>query len=213
MCVKMKVRRVSMEAIGPSYAREGDAGLDLCAVEEAELAPGGAALVRTGIAIELPAGPEGQLRPLSGLALKNGVTILNAPGTIDEGYRGEIGVILVNHGGMPFRVRPRMRIEQLVVARRMAVDIVYVDELTDSERGARGFGSTGSVRAGGGGKASGTGAERPVERRGGPERDEICSAAAVRADEGTSPWPANWSTKPAPARRASPGARVSLGFS
>ena len=146
MGLKVRFRRLREKAVEPSYAHEGDAGLDLCAAEEAELAPGGAALVGTGIAMELPAGTEGQVRPVSGLALRNGVTVLNAPGTIDEGYRGEIGVILVNHGAESFKVRPGMRIAQVVVARRLAVDVVCVDELGSSERGARGFGSSGLGR-------------------------------------------------------------------
>ena len=146
--MKVKVKRLKPEAMGPSFAHDGDAGLDLFAVEDAVLPPGGSALVGTGIAIELPTGTEGQLRPLSGLALTNSVTILNAPGTIDEGYRGEICVILVNHGRSPFSVRPRMRIAQLVVARRLEIDIVDVEELTDSVRGTRGFGSSGLIKAG-----------------------------------------------------------------
>lgn len=147
MPVKMKVKRLRREALEPSYAHDGDSGLDLFATEEAVLSPGGTTLVRTGIAVELPPGTEGQLRPLSGLALKNGVTILNAPGTVDEGYRGEICVILVNHGKSAFRVQPRMRVAQLVVARRLtvAVDVVDAEELTESERGTRGFGSSGSM--------------------------------------------------------------------
>ena len=142
--MKVKFMRLNEEAIEPSYAHENDAGLDLFSVEEAVVPAGGSALVRTGVAIELPRGTEGQLRPLSGLALKNGITILNAPGTVDEGYRGEIGVVLINHGRGRFRVRRGMRIAQLVVARRLRVDVVHVEELTSSERGTRGFGSSGA---------------------------------------------------------------------
>ena len=142
--MQLKVKRLAADAILPRYARAGDAGLDLCAAVAAVLAPGAAALVATGIAIELPPGTEAQVRPRSGLALKHSVTVLNTPGTIDEGYRGEVGVILVNHGREPFEVRPGMKIAQLVVAPRLAVDVVEVDALGDTERGAGGFGSTGS---------------------------------------------------------------------
>ena len=146
MGLEVRFRRLRGKSVEPSYAHAGDAGLDLCAAEEAELRPGERALVATGIAIELAAGTEGQVRPLSGLALRYGVTVLNAPGTIDEGYRGEIGVILVNHGTESFKIRPGMRIAQMVVARRLAVDVVRVEELGSSERGGRGFGSSGLGR-------------------------------------------------------------------
>ena len=128
----------------PSYAHEGDSGLDLYAAGDATVPAGGTAVVKTGIAVELPKGTEGQVRPLSGLALRNGVTILNAPGTIDGGYRGEISVILINHGKAPFHVEPGVRVAQLVVARTTRVDVVEVEELSNSERGRRGFGSSGS---------------------------------------------------------------------
>ena len=141
--MQLKVKRLVGDAILPRYAREGDAGLDLCASVTMVLAPGTAALVATGIAIELPPGTEGQVRPRSGLALKHAVTVLNTPGTIDEGYRGEVGVILINHGAQPFEVRPGMKIAQLVVAPRVSVDVVEVDALSDTERGAGGFGSSG----------------------------------------------------------------------
>lgn len=141
--MQLKVKRLVGDAILPRYAREGDAGLDLCASVTMVLAPGAAALVATGIAIELPPGTEGQVRPRSGLALKHAVTVLNTPGTIDEGYRGEVGVILINHGAQPFEVRPGMKIAQLVVAPRVSVDVVEVDALSDTERGSGGFGSSG----------------------------------------------------------------------
>jgi dUTP pyrophosphatase len=101
-------------------------------------------VVPTGITIELPPGTEAQVRPRSGLAAKHGVTVLNAPGTIDEGYRGEVGVILINHGAAPFEVTPGMRIAQLVVQRRLEIAVVEVDALTATARGAGGFGSTGA---------------------------------------------------------------------
>lgn len=123
------------------------AGLDLVAanVPEITLAPGGRALVPTGIAVALPVGYEGQVRPRSGLALKHGVTVLNAPGTIDADYRGEVGVILVNLGEEPFVVERGMRVAQLVVAPVSAARLTPADELPDSERGAGGFGSTGTA--------------------------------------------------------------------
>lgn len=129
----------------PVYATEGAAGLDLVAAVAApvELPPGGRALVPTGIAIALPEGYEAQVRPRSGLALKNGVTVLNTPGTIDADYRGEVGVILINHGDRPFTVERGMRVAQLVVARYERIAWTEVAELPDSRRGAGGFGSTG----------------------------------------------------------------------
>jgi dUTP pyrophosphatase len=130
-------------AVLPRYAHPGDAGLDLCAAVDAVIEPGAWRTIATGIAIELPPGTEGQVRPRSGLAAKHGVTVLNAPGTIDEGYRGEVGVILINHGREPFRISPGDRIAQLVVQRRLAVEVVTIDDLTETTRGAGGFGSTG----------------------------------------------------------------------
>ena len=133
----------------PAHAEPHAAGLDLrAAVLEGEpvtLAPGAFALVPTGIQIALPPGTEGQVRPRSGLAFKRGVTVLNSPGTIDSSYRGEIGVLLVNHGAEPFEVRRGERVAQLVVARYQPVRLVEVDALGDTARGAGGFGSTGTA--------------------------------------------------------------------
>ncbi|HVZ22937.1 MAG TPA: dUTP diphosphatase [Vicinamibacterales bacterium] len=141
--MQLKVKKLSPAATLPSYARAGDAGLDLFAVRQIVLEPGASALVPTGIAIELPAGTEAQVRPRSGLALKHGLTVLNTPGTVDEGYRGEVGVILINHGKTAFTVEPGMKIAQMVVSPRLEVAVVEVAELSDTERGAGGFGSTG----------------------------------------------------------------------
>jgi dUTP pyrophosphatase len=127
----------------PVAAHPGDAGLDLCASAAATIPPGAWTTVPTGIVLELPAGTEAQVRPRSGLAARHGVTVLNAPGTIDEGYRGEVGVILINHGPAPFEVTPGMRIAQLVVQRRLEIAVVEVHELSATARGAGGFGSTG----------------------------------------------------------------------
>ena len=137
------IKRLSPSAVLPAYAHPGDAGMDLCACEGAALAPGAFAVVKTGIALELPSGAEGQVRPRSGLAAKHGVTVLNAPGTIDEGYRGEVGVILVNHGKETFRVEPGMRIAQLVIALVHRATVQEEATLSDTARGAGGFGSTG----------------------------------------------------------------------
>ncbi len=142
--MELRVRRLNPDAITPTYARPGDAGLDLHACTDIALEPGVACLVPTGIAIELPEATEAQVRPRSGLALKHSVTVLNTPGTIDEGYRGEVGVVLINHGATTFHVTQGMRIAQLVVQKRWTVEVVEVDELTDTTRGTSGFGSTGS---------------------------------------------------------------------
>ena len=142
--MKLRIRRLRTDAIIPAYAHPGDAGLDLHACEDVALEPGVACLVPTGVAIELPEATEAQVRPRSGLALKHSVTVLNTPGTIDEGYRGEVGVVLINHGVLTFQITRGMRIAQLVVQKRWTVEVVEVDGLTDTTRGAGGFGSTGS---------------------------------------------------------------------
>lgn len=130
----------------PAYATAQSAGLDLMAAVDADvtLAPGERALVPTGLAIALPPGYEAQVRPRSGLALKNGVTVLNSPGTVDADYRGEVGVILGNLGAEPFTVSRGMRIAQMVVAPVTQLAWNEVDDLSESERGAGGFGSTGT---------------------------------------------------------------------
>lgn len=131
----------------PAPATPSAAGLDLCAAVPADapltLPPGGRALVPTGIALALPHGTEGQVRPRSGLAARHGVTVLNAPGTVDADYRGEVMVVLVNHGDAPFVVARGDRIAQLVVAQVLPVTLVPATALPETERGAGGFGSTG----------------------------------------------------------------------
>lgn len=134
------------EGLPVPAARTADsAGLDLAAaVEEAVLIPaGGRALIPTGFAVAIPAGHEGQVRPRSGLAVEHGVTVLNAPGTIDADYRGEVKVPLINHGDTPFTVTRGMRIAQLVVAPVVAVQVAEVGSLDETPRGKGGFGSTG----------------------------------------------------------------------
>ncbi len=129
----------------PTYASEHAAGVDLLAAiaQPLELAPGARRLIPTGISIALPAGYEAQVRPRSGLALKHGIGLLNSPGTIDADYRGEIGVILINHGEAPFAIARGDRIAQLVVAPVTRLTWAESDRLPDSARGAKGFGSTG----------------------------------------------------------------------
>ena len=129
----------------PAARTAGSAGLDLSAAVDMPLVipPGGRALVPTGFAIALPLGHEGQVRPRSGLAVEHGVTVLNAPGTIDSDYRGEVKVALINHGDRPFAVTRGMRIAQLVVAPVSAVGPIEVAELDETARGSCGFGSTG----------------------------------------------------------------------
>jgi len=124
---------------------DGAAGLDLAAAEAVTLEPGRRALVATGLAVAVPAGFEGQVRPRSGLAARHGVTCLNSPGTIDADFRGELKVVLVNHGDEPFVVTPGMRIAQLVVAPVVRAETVEVEELPPPERGGGGFGSTGTL--------------------------------------------------------------------
>ena len=139
----LKVKKLRDSATLPSYSHPGDAGLDLYAAEPFVLEPRAIGLIKTGIAIELPKGTEAQVRPRSGLALKNGVTVLNSPGTIDEGYRGEIGVILMNHSDTPMIVSAGMKIAQLVVKPVFSVEVCEVDELSNTSRSTGGFGSTG----------------------------------------------------------------------
>jgi dUTP pyrophosphatase len=142
--MKIRIQRLHESAQLPRYAHGPleDAGLDLCSVEDITLDPGTPRAVATGLAIELPSGFEAQVRPRSGMALKHAITVPNAPGTIDPGYRGEIKVILLNLGREPFAIRVGDRIAQLIVARYEAVEW---DEarLAESTRGAGGFGSTG----------------------------------------------------------------------
>lgn len=140
----LKIKKISEKAIIPNYAHEGDAGLDLYAVEKLVLNPGERGLVHTGIQIELPKNTEAQIRPRSGLALKNGITALNSPGTIDEGYRGEIGVIIINHGNEKFIIEEGMKIAQMVIKPVYKVNVIETDKLSDTERMANGFGSSGT---------------------------------------------------------------------
>jgi dUTP pyrophosphatase len=141
--VELPIRRLRDDAVVPERAYAGDAGLDLAACERVELAPGGRATVGTGLAVAIPEGYAGFIQPRSGLAAKNGITIVNTPGLVDSGYRGELKVILLNtDSNDTFVVEPGMRIAQLVVMLVPGVAPVEVEELPESERGVRGFGSS-----------------------------------------------------------------------
>lgn len=143
--MNLPVKRLRPDTVVPERAYSGDAGLDLVACDRVELAPGERALVGTGLAVAIPEGHAGFVQPRSGLAAKHGITIVNAPGLIDAGYRGELKVALLNTDARAtFVVEPGMRIAQLVVLALPAVVPVEVDELPASDRGAGGFGSSGS---------------------------------------------------------------------
>jgi dUTP pyrophosphatase len=131
----------------PAYATSGSAGMDLMAAthDDIILAPGKRHLVPTGIAIELPVGLEAQIRPRSGLAAKNGITVLNTPGTVDSDYRGEIKVCLINLGEEPFFITRGMRIAQMVIAEHVTATLVETNSLSDTVRGSGGHGSTGTA--------------------------------------------------------------------
>ena len=135
--------KVEDESLMPSYETLGSAGADLKANEEGVLMPGQRKLIKTGISIELPAGYEAQVRPRSGLALKHGISMVNTPGTIDSDYRGEIGVILINHGDTPFEYKKGDRIAQLVISKYSRAEFQITSSLSETVRGAGGFGHTG----------------------------------------------------------------------
>ena len=141
--IELPIRRLRPDAVVPERAYSGDAGMDLSSCERIELAPGQRALVPTGLAVAIPEGYAGFVQPRSGLAAKHGISIVNTPGLVDSGYRGELLINLVNTDRVEtFVVEPGMRIAQLVVLRIPEVELVVVDELPDSERGVRGFGSS-----------------------------------------------------------------------
>jgi dUTP diphosphatase len=141
--IELPIRRLRDDAVVPTKAYAGDAGLDLASCERVELAPGERATVGTGLAVAIPDGYAGYLQPRSGLAQRHGITIVNTPGLVDSGYRGELRIILLNTDTLdPFVVEPGMRIAQLVIVPVPEVEPVEVDELPESERGVRGFGSS-----------------------------------------------------------------------
>ena len=141
--MKLLIQKNNINAIIPFKAHEDDTGLDLFSIEEQILKPLERKLIHTGIKIQLPHNTEAQIRPRSGLALKHGITVLNTPGTIDGGYRGEIGVILINLGQEDFKVEVGMKIAQMVIKPTLSLDVIEVNELTETSRGEGGFGSTG----------------------------------------------------------------------
>jgi dUTP pyrophosphatase len=142
--MQIKFKKIHEEAVIPKYAKLGDAGMDLHSIEETAILPGEHKLVKTGLQMQIPLGYEAQVRPRSGLALKNKITVLNTPGTVDSGYRGEIGVILMNHSQEIFKINKHDRIAQMVIAKHETPEIQEVEELDNSERGEGGFGSTGN---------------------------------------------------------------------
>jgi len=141
--IELPIQRLRSDAVIPERAYSGDAGLDLAACERVELGPGERALVGTGLAVAIPEGYAGYVQPRSGLAARHGLTVVNSPGLVDSGYRGELRIVLLNtDSAEPFVVEPGMRIAQLVVLALPEFEIVEVDELPGSERGVRGFGSS-----------------------------------------------------------------------
>jgi dUTP pyrophosphatase len=141
--IELPIRRLREDAVLPQRAYGGDAGLDLASCERVELAPGERATVPTGLAVAIPEGYAGFVQPRSGLAMRHGITIVNAPGLVDSGYRGELQVVLLNTDARErFVVEPGMRIAQLVVLPIPGVELVETEDLPQSERGVRGFGSS-----------------------------------------------------------------------
>jgi dUTP pyrophosphatase len=140
--MNIKIQKVE-EVNLPSYAHPGDAGLDLYSAENYTLKPGERKIISTGIKMAVPSGYEAQVRPKSGLAAKHGISVVNTPGTIDAGYRGIVGVILINHGNEEFIIEKNMKIAQMVINKIEIADIEEVKELDDTTRGEGGFGSTG----------------------------------------------------------------------
>jgi dUTP pyrophosphatase len=141
--IELPIQRLRADAVVPTRAYAGDAGLDLASCERVELGPGERATVGTGLAVAIPEGYAGFVQPRSGLAARHGITIVNTPGLVDSGYRGELKVLLLNtDASEAFVVEPGMRIAQLVVLQVPEIDPVEVDELPESERGVRGFGSS-----------------------------------------------------------------------
>ena len=141
----VRVLKLREDAILPAKAHEDDAGFDLFASEAVTIPAGESRLVPTGIALGLPPMTEAQIRPRSGLALNHQITVLNTPGTIDAGYRGEVGVILINHGKLDFEVAKGMKISQMVIGRVQPVRLLEVNDLDATNRGSGGFGSTGET--------------------------------------------------------------------
>lgn len=139
----VRIAKIHADAVLPHYVHPGDAGMDLYSIDDLIIPPGETALIRTGLKIAVPDGFEAQVRPKSGLALKYALSLANTPGTIDSGYRGEVGVILINHGRLPYHVAKQSKIAQMVICPVIRAEIQEVAELDDTARGEGGFGSTG----------------------------------------------------------------------
>jgi dUTP pyrophosphatase len=141
--MKIKKKKLTQNAMIQAYQTKEAAGFDLHSIEDVVIKPGERKLIGTGLAFEIEFGYEVQIRPRSGLAYKHGITVLNTPGTIDSDYRGEIKVLLINHGNEEFEIKKNERIAQAVIAPVIQAEIVEVEELSDTDRGSGGFGSTG----------------------------------------------------------------------
>ena len=141
--VEIKIKKLNPEAIIPHYVHDGDAGMDVYSIEDCKLEAGDIKLVKTGLSFEVPKGYEIQVRPKSGLALKNGITLTNSPGTLDSGYRGELGVIMQNCSKVAYEIKKGEKIAQIVLAKYELAEIKEASDLTETSRGQGGFGSTG----------------------------------------------------------------------
>ena len=142
--VDIRIKKLTEEAIIPQYANDGDAGLDVCSIDDIEINPGERKFIHTGLAIEIPEGFAGFMQPRSGLAIKHGISIVNTPGLIDSGYRGELKIILINTDKNElFHINKGDRIAQLVIQEVPHVNLIEVDDLNTSKRGEKGFGSSG----------------------------------------------------------------------
>ncbi len=140
---KIRIKKIRDNAVTPHYEHDGDAGMDLYAVEDSSLHPGERKLIPTGLQVEVPKGYEMQIRPKSGLALKYGITVLNTPGTVDSCYRGEVEVIMLNASDRDYEIKAGEKVAQAVIAKVEKAVVEEVEELTETQRGSGGFGSTG----------------------------------------------------------------------
>jgi len=141
--IRIKVKKTNEDAIIPTYSKKGDAGMDLYSIKDYYIPARRVRLIETGLKVEIPEGYEGQIRPRSGLALNHGITVLNTPGTIDSGYRGEIGVILINHGIDSYNIKKGDKIAQIIFIKHETANLEEVTELSETERGIGSFGHTG----------------------------------------------------------------------
>ncbi|MBA3064259.1 dUTP diphosphatase [Candidatus Woesearchaeota archaeon] len=141
--LRIKIKKIKESAILPHYAHDGDAGVDLYSTEDYVLKPGQRVLVSTGLSMAILKGYEGQIRPKSGLALNHGISVCNSPGTIDSGYRGEMGVIAINHGAEEFKIGKGTKIAQMIFNKVEKAEFEEVEEIDNTKRGEKGFGSTG----------------------------------------------------------------------